>query len=219
MATIAKICGLSTEETVKAALDEGASYIGFVFYPPSPRNIEPETAAKLAAIVGGNVLLVGVFVNPDDALLTNVLKNVELDYIQLHGNETIERVQYIQNRFKIMVIKAISVASISDIARAKEYERIADMLLFDAKAPTDLENALPGGNGLEFDWNLISGKTWNIPWMLSGGLDATNVNEAIKISGAEIVDISSGVEISPGNKDINKINAFMKAVQENNNGS
>lgn len=209
-----KICGLSTEETVKAALDAGARYIGFVFYPKSPRNVSIEQAAKLAALVGDGIQTVGVFVNPGDELLNNAIKKVGIDIIQLHGNEPIERVQYIRTRFSKTVMKAISVAAIGDISRAREYETKADMLLFDAKAPIDLDNALPGGNGLAFDWNLIAGYQWRIPWMLSGGLDANNVAEAIKISGAKIVDVSSGIESSPGNKDISKIKAFIEAAQE-----
>jgi len=210
----AKICGLSTSESVNAAIAAGAAYIGFVFYPPSPRNISPEKASELARLVGDDIDKVGVFVNPDDETLSSVLKLVDLNFIQLHGNETVERVQYLQKRFSVKVIKAISVASIGDISRAREYEKTADILLFDAKAPIDLENALPGGNGIEFDWNLISNSIWQIPWMLSGGLDATNVSLAAKISGAKIVDVSSGIENYPGQKDIEKINSFMNTVRE-----
>lgn len=215
MTVKAKICGLSNLDTMNAAIDAGAAIIGFVFFPKSPRNVEPVVAGELCNYASGKVQTAGIFVNPDDALLTEVLREADLDYIQLHGNETIERIQYIKNRFDKKVIKAISVASVSDIARAREYESHVDMLLFDAKPPTDLENALPGGNGLEFDWQLIAGKEWKVPWLLSGGLDATNVAEAIKISGAEMVDVSSGVEEAPGTKNIEKINAFMQAIQEN----
>ncbi|MDG1995757.1 MAG: phosphoribosylanthranilate isomerase, partial [Emcibacteraceae bacterium] len=143
-----------------------------------------------------------------------VLKEANLDYIQLHGNEPVERAQYLRKRFNIKIIKAISVSSLSDIARARDYQKTVDMLLFDAKPPTDLKDALPGGNGIEFDWQLIAGKKWQIPWLLSGGLDATNVRDAIKISGTQLVDVSSGVEGAPGEKSINKINAFMNELQE-----
>ncbi|MDG1707514.1 MAG: phosphoribosylanthranilate isomerase [Emcibacteraceae bacterium] len=214
MTAKAKICGLSTIETVEAALEAGALYVGFVFFPKSPRNIDAVTAGKLSSVVGKRAQKVGVFVNPDDALIADVLKEADLDYIQLHGNEPVERAQYIRKRFNIKVIKAISVASLSDIARAREYEKTVDMILFDAKPPTDLKNALPGGNGIEFDWQLIAGKKWQIPWLLSGGLDATNVTQAIKISGAHLVDVSSGVEDAPGQKNIKKINAFMEKLQE-----
>ena len=214
MITNAKICGLSTSETVEAALAAGASHVGFVFFPKSPRNIDAETAGALTKIVGDRAQKVGVFVNPDDALIADVLKKTDLDYIQLHGNEPIERAQYLRKRFNIKIIKAISVASLSDIARARDYEKTVDMLLFDAKPPTGLKDALPGGNGIEFDWQLIAGKKWQVPWLLSGGLDATNVREAIKISGAHVVDVSSGVEDAPGNKSIKKINAFMNELKE-----
>lgn len=208
-----KICGLSTIETVNAAIDAGASYVGFVFYTPSPRNITIEKAAELAEIVQDKALKVGVFVNPDDALLTNVLKAVDLDIIQLHGNETVERVLYIRNRFSKIVMKAFSISSVSDISRAREYETKVDMLLFDAKAPLEMDDALPGGNGVAFDWKLISGYQWHVPWMLSGGLDNKNILDAIKISGAKIVDVSSGVETEPGEKDKKKIKSFIKAVK------
>ena len=216
MNTEAKICGLSTKETVLAAVEAGARYVGFVFYEKSPRNVSIETAAELTALVGPDVLKVGVFVNPDDALLVSVLKDVDIDIIQLHGHETPERVQYIRTRFSKIIMKAIAVSAIGDIIRAREYEKKVDMLLFDAKAPITMDDALPGGNGLSFDWKLISGHQWHVPWMLSGGLDVKNVNEAIKISGAKIVDISSGLETTPGNKDINKIRTFIEALQETN---
>lgn len=213
MKTHVKTCGLSTEETVSTALDAGAQYIGFVFYPPSPRNINVEQAGILAQNVGDDALKVGVFVNPDDGLLTEVLSNVDLDILQLHGNESPERVKDIRAKYSKSIMKAVPVSSKRDIVQARKYEKIVDILLFDAKAPNDMENALPGGNGLAFDWALIAGEKWNVPWMLSGGLDATNVAEAIKISGAEIVDVSSGLEKSPGKKDINKIKDFMNAVR------
>jgi len=214
MAVQVKICGLSTEQSVAAAIQAGARYLGFVFYPKSPRNISIAQAAKLTALAGSDVLKVGVFVNPNDALVTDVLRDVDNDIIQLHGNESVERVEYIRGRFSKIVMKAISVAGVSDISRAREYDTKADMLLFDAKAPFDMADALPGGNGLAFDWNLIAGYQWHVPWMLSGGLNERNVLEAIKISGTNIVDISSGLETLPGNKDINMITAFMKKLQE-----
>jgi len=208
-----KICGLSTAQTVRGAIEAGARYVGFVFYPPSPRNISIEKAAELTTIVKDSALKVGVFVNPDDALLHNVLKVVDLDIIQLHGNETVERVLYLRNRFSKKIMKAISIASVGDISRAREYETKVDMLLFDTKAPLEMDGALPGGNGLAFDWNLITGYQWHVPWMLSGGLRETNVDQAIGISGAKIVDVSSGVEEEHGQKDVDKINSFLKAIK------
>ncbi len=209
-----KICGLSTKETVFTAINAGAQYIGFVFYPPSPRNVTIDQAARLLETPYPNILKVGVFVNPSDVLLTNVLKDVNLDIIQLHGNEGPERVKYIRARFAKSVMKAISVSDVDDLNSAKEFESTCDMLLFDAKAPIEMDNALPGGNGLVFDWKLIADYQWKVPWMLSGGLNATNVQKAIKISGAKIVDISSGLETDPGNKDICMIETFMKVVKE-----
>lgn len=208
-----KTCGLSTEETVSAAIETGARYVGFVFFPPSPRNVSTTQAKMLAHKIIGDVQKVGVFVNPSDALLSDVLCEVDLDIIQLHGNETVERASYIRSHFSKLVMKAVPVSSKDDIKAAREYEKVVDMLLFDAKPPQNMEGALPGGNGLAFDWSLIAGEKWHVPWMLSGGLDATNVAEAIKISGARIVDVSSGLEKSPGNKDIDMIKEFIKAAQ------
>ena len=217
MSIQAKICGLSTDESVRAAVEAGARYIGFIFFPKSPRNVSIEKVARLASITGDKALKTGVFVNPDDELLINVLNEVDIDIIQLHCNEPVERVIYIRERFEKKVMKAISVAGSDDITRARDYERVADMLLFDAKPPVEMDDALPGGNGLAFDWKLIAGYQWHIPWMLSGGLNEMNVLEAVKTSGAKIVDISSGLETSPGNKDINKIKTFMKMLQETGN--
>ncbi|MCP5382421.1 MAG: phosphoribosylanthranilate isomerase [Kordiimonadaceae bacterium] len=215
MSTKAKICGLSTDEAVRAAVNAGATYIGFVFYPKSPRNVSVNTAARLAKMAGENVLKAGVFVNPTDELLNSVINEVDIDIIQLHGNESVERVKFIRSKFGKKVMKAISVAGADDIKKAHDYENAVDMLLFDAKPPTDMDGALPGGNGLAFDWKLIAGYQWPVSWMLSGGLNLDNVLEAIEISGATIVDISSGLEMSPGNKDINKIKAFLEMLQEN----
>lgn len=214
MSAFVKTCGLSTIDTLNAAISAGARYVGFVFYPPSPRNVSVEQAKALADNIDNDVLKVGVFVNPDDALLSEVLSSVELDIIQLHGNESLDRVSFIRSKFSKLVMKAISVSSKSDIELARDYEDKVDMLLFDAKAPLDMESSLPGGNGLAFDWQLISGEKWHVPWMLSGGLDATNVAQAIKISGANVVDVSSGLENKPGSKDIDKIIEFMDAVQK-----
>ncbi|MFC7048475.1 phosphoribosylanthranilate isomerase [Emcibacter nanhaiensis] len=213
MAVAVKICGLSTPESVKAAIDHGAAYVGFVFFPPSPRNISAVQAGELAQLVPAGVKKVGVFVDPEDSLLEDVLREADLDILQLHGSESPARVQDIKQKFGRPVMKAIAVAGTEDIERAKSYESVTDMLLFDAKAPKNLENALPGGNGLIFDWELIRKADWSVPWMLSGGLEADNVTDAIATSGAEMVDVSSGVEIRPGEKDIEKIKAFIKATE------
>ncbi|WP_138380870.1 phosphoribosylanthranilate isomerase [Luteithermobacter gelatinilyticus] len=212
MPVAVKICGLSTPETVRVAAEAGAAYVGFVFFPPSPRHISTEQAAALAAGVPGRMRKVGVFVDPTDALLDETIARVDLDILQLHGQETPARVRDIRARYGRDVMKAIAVAEPADIETAKSYESVSDLLLFDAKAPKTLENALPGGNGLVFDWQLIRQENWSRPWMLSGGLDSDNVAEAITTSGAKIVDVSSGVESRPGQKDVGKIQDFIRAA-------
>lgn len=213
MTVKAKICGLRTSQSVQAAVSGGASYIGFVFYEKSPRNITPEQGAALTKDVPESVIKTGVFVDPDDDQLHAVLDKVPLDLIQLHGAESIARVRDIKTRFKIPVMKAFAISSAQDITRAKDYEKTADLLLFDAKAPKSYVGALPGGNGLSFDWQLIRGTDWQIPWMLSGGLDAGNVTEAVETSCADMVDVSSGVESRPGQKNIQKIETFLATVK------
>lgn len=213
MTIAAKICGLSDAETLRAAVEAGAALVGFVFYPPSPRAVTPAQAKALAADVPAGVQKVGLFVDPDDALLDEVLAAVSLDLLQLHGQERPERVAEIAKRTGVPVMKVIKVAERADIEAAHAYEDVADRLLFDAKAPKTMADALPGGNGLVFDWNLLGGKSWRRPWMLSGGLDAGNVADAVRISGAPAVDVSSGVETAPGAKDPAAIKAFLDAVK------
>ncbi len=213
MTTIkAKICGLTSREAVLAACDAGAAYTGFVFYPKSPRHITADRAAELAGLVAEPVRKVGVFVDPDDDGLDAVLSRVPLDFIQLHGAESPARVQDIRSRFKRPVIKAIAISGPDDITRAHDYETMADMLLFDAKAPHALKDALPGGNGLSFDWRLINATDWTLPWLLSGGLNTDNILQAIAATGAKFIDVSSGVESRPGQKDSAKITAFMRCL-------
>lgn len=212
MTVKAKICGLTSREAVRAACDAGAAYCGFVFYAKSPRHITADGAAELAALIPEPVIRIGVFVNPDDNSLDAVLSRVPLDFVQLHGAESPARVQTIRQRFKRPVIKAIAISGPDDIARAHNYEAVADMLLFDAKAPHSLRDALPGGNGLSFDWRLINATDWTLPWMLSGGLNADNILQAVAATGAKFVDVSSGVESRPGQKDSAKITAFMRCL-------
>ena len=212
--TLAKICGLSDAASVIAAVDGGAAYIGLVFFAASPRAVTPEEAAKLAQDVPSSVKIVGLFVDPDDALLASVLGAVKLDLLQLHGNENPERIASIKAQYSIPVMKALKIAEKADLQAAKDYENVADMLLFDAKAPKTMKDALPGGNGLVFDWRMLTNMSFNLPWMLAGGLDANNVQEAVTISGAPCVDTSSGVEISPGHKDVAEISRFLKTVHE-----
>lgn len=209
-----KICGLTTPQSVSAAIECGAAYIGFVFFAKSPRNISPEDAAVLAQSIPESVKKIGVFVDPSDELLKEITDLAFLDILQLHGSESVERVTEVRARYDVAVIKAIAVASLDDLALARTYEDSADLLLFDAKAPKDFDTELPGGNGLSFDWQLIRGNEWKIPWMLSGGLNTDNIAEAIATSGASMVDVSSGVEDAPGIKSPIKIKNFLSAVKD-----
>ena len=207
-----KICGLTQPEHVAAAVEAGAGFVGFVFFPKSPRNLTPEAAAVLAQEVPPGVARVGLFVNPDDAALDAVLAQVPLDILQLHGSETPERVAEIKARTGLPVMKAVGVAGPQDLDALWDYGLVADMLLVDAKAPKDA--ALPGGNGLAFDWRLLVGRKFLTPWMLAGGLTPDNVAEAVRLTGARIVDVSSGVESAPGEKDGALIRDFVAAAAD-----
>src|ERR1700693_4917448 len=211
MSVAAKICGLSSEEAVAAAIIGGAAYVGFVFYPPSPRSIDPARAAALCASVPSGIQRVGLFVDADDAAIREVLDIATIDILQFHGHESPDRVAEAKTRFRRPVMKAISIAGPEDVLAATRYEENADMLLFDAKPPRRAD-ALPGGNGLAFDWRLIAGRKWRRPWMLSGGLTAELLAEAVSTSGATAVDVSSGVERRPGEKDPHKIREFLAVV-------
>lgn len=210
--TSAKICGLNGEGAMTAALDGGASHVGLVFYPKSPRAVTVAEAASLSRLAAGRAVRVGLFVDPGDDLLESVLNGVQLDLLQLHGAETPKRVADIRARTGHSVMKAVSVAEAADVAGADAYIDVTDWLMFDAKPPKSMANALPGGNALAFDWGLLAGKDWPVPWMLAGGLTAENVTEAIRRTGTPVVDISSGVEDQPGQKNPAKIKAFLAAV-------
>jgi phosphoribosylanthranilate isomerase len=212
MGIAAKICGLSTSEAVAAAVAGGAAYLGFVFYPPSPRAVTPQRAARLCAEVPRGILRVGLFVDADDATIEAALAAAPIDLVQFHGSETPERVAEARQKFGRQVMKAIAIAEPPDVLGAARHEEAADWLLFDAKPPIR-PDSLPGGNGLPFDWELIGGRSWRRPWMLSGGLTAALLAEAVRISGAAAVDVSSGVEIRPGIKDPEKIRSFLAAAQ------
>ena len=212
MTTKVKICGLKTREALDAALDGGADYVGFVFYPPSPRNVTPGEAAPLADLARGRAAIVALCVDADDALLSAIVRSVKPDLLQLHGSETPERVSEIKERYGIAVMKAIKVETTEDAAGALAYAGIADLVLFDAKAPKGLAGALPGGNGLAFDWRVLEHVKGKVPYMLSGGLTPWNVAEAIRLTGASEVDVSSGVETTPGEKDTGLIAAFLAAA-------
>jgi phosphoribosylanthranilate isomerase len=208
MSVVVKICGLNSIAAVEAATGHGAHMVGFVFYPPSPRYVTPEAARPLVAAVPSGIDRVGVFVDPDDALLTQVLAKVSLDMLQLHGSESPARVRAIRKKFGLPVIKAFKVAGPDDTAKARAYDGIADWLMFDAP-PIDRADALPGGNGVVFDWRLLCGQGYRRPWILSGGLDAKNVTKAVRVSGASAIDVSSGVEDAPGRKNADRIKAFL----------
>jgi phosphoribosylanthranilate isomerase len=213
MTLAAKICGLSSEAGIAAAITGGAAYVGFVFYPPSPRAVTPARAAALCAAVPAGMRRVGLFVDADDDAIGAVLDAAPLDILQFHGRETPARVAEAKARFRRPVMKAIAIAAAADALIARGYEDAADMLLFDAKPPARAD-ALPGGNGLAFDWRLIAGHEWRLPWMLSGGLTAELLPEAVRISGATAVDVSSGVERRPGDKDPDKIREFLAVVRQ-----
>ncbi|MFA6218276.1 MAG: phosphoribosylanthranilate isomerase [Erythrobacter sp.] len=206
-----KVCGISTLETLDAVLDARADYIGLNFYPPSPRHVIARQAAQLAERSLGRIARVGVFVDPDDALLAQAVAAGRLDAIQLHGAETPQRAAELRDRLALPVWKVLSVASAADIERASAYSGAADFILFDARTPGDA--ALPGGMGLRFDWTLLRAYRAPLPWGLAGGLTPDNVGEAIRLTGAPLVDTSSGVESAPGVKDVDKIAAFCKAAR------
>jgi phosphoribosylanthranilate isomerase len=210
MAVTVKICGINSPEAMTAAIDGGAAYVGLMFYPPSPRFLQPDDAAALANMVPPDVKRVGVFVDEPDEVIARTLDNVPLNMLQFHGGETPARVTEIRQKFALPVMKAVKIAGPKDLDEARAQESAADILLFDAKAPDDMAGALPGGNALAFDWEIIAGQTWARPWMLSGGLDTANLAEAIRISGAAIVDVSSGVETAPGVKDATLISSFLE---------
>jgi phosphoribosylanthranilate isomerase len=209
-----KICGINDETAMRTAVAGGVRFVGFVFYPPSPRAVEPEDAAQLAALASGDVTRVGLFVDSDDALLESALTAVTLDMIQLHGSETPERCREIRTRWNLPVMKAIKVLTSDDIDAAGAYDGAVDWLMFDAKAPKNMKDALPGGNALAFDWTLLAGRDFPVPWMLAGGLNPDNLAEAVRLSGAEVVDVSSGVESAPGRKDPMLIEAFLARAED-----
>jgi phosphoribosylanthranilate isomerase len=206
----AKICGINSRPALDAAIAGGAAFVGFVFYPRSPRVLTPAAAAALAAAVPAGIRKVALVVDEPDARLAEILAVVSIDMLQLHGKEAPARVAEIRKRFGLPVMKAISIAAAADLATAETYLDIADWLLFDAKPPPQMTNALPGGNALSFDWQLLSGRSWPLPWMLSGGLNEGNLAAAVRISGAGVVDVSSGVEDKPGLKSPAKIAAFLE---------
>jgi phosphoribosylanthranilate isomerase len=206
-----KICGVRTPDIVDAAAEAGADYVGFVFFAKSPRHIEPEAARPLAELAFGRIDTVAVLVDPDDAVIDEILTTVHPSLIQLHGSETPERVAAIRARSGLRVIKAIGIAAADDVAQAAIYRGVADMILFDARAPAGSD--VPGGHGLAFDWQALSGLSAERPFALSGGLDPDNVWEALVTTGADMVDVSSGVEQAPGEKDPELVRRFVYAAR------
>jgi phosphoribosylanthranilate isomerase len=207
-----KVCGLTDEDGVTAAVEAGADFLGVVFYAGSPRHVSVARAAELLDPVPRRVQRVGLFVDPDDAVLDAVISHVRLDFVQLHGSESVERVEAVRLEYGIPVIKAYHVGQAADLDAALPLAEVADWLLFDARPPAGAGR--PGGNALSFDWTLLNGRKWPVPWMLAGGLDATNVREAIRLSGAKAVDVSSGVERLPGVKDARKIAEFVTSAKQ-----
>ncbi|MBN8533236.1 MAG: phosphoribosylanthranilate isomerase [Rhizobiales bacterium] len=217
MSLLIKICGLSTEESVDAAVDAGADMLGLNFHPRSPRYVTPERAAMLALLAHGRTQIVALLVDPDDATLSHLLSTLSPDLWQFHGQESFERVRDARAVFGLPAMKAIGVSTISDLAAVPAYSAVSDHILLDAKPPKDA--AYPGGHGRVFDWTILSALPPGLPFMLSGGLTPENVGEAIRtIRGMGLnligVDVSSGVESAPGVKDLGKIRAFIAAARE-----
>jgi len=211
MAIAVKICGITTPDAAAAAVAAGAAYGGVVFHPKSPRNLDIEQAATLARLMRGKLKLVTLLADPSDEQLAAVTAQLAPDFLQLHGAESARRVAYVRAKFNTPIIKALPVAEAADLAAAAEYENVADLLMFDAKAPKGAER--PGGHGAAFDWQILAGRRFAKPWFLAGGLDPDNVARAIELSGAQMVDVSSGVESAPGVKDPARIQSFVNATR------
>jgi phosphoribosylanthranilate isomerase len=211
MSVLVKICGLTTPAALDAALEAGADMVGFVFFPPSPRNVEYEAARALARRVRGRAQKVALTVDASDEQFAAIIDALMPDMLQLHGKETPDRVVAVRTRFGLPVMKALPIAERADLSAIRLYDNVADRLIFDARAPR--EATRPGGLGRSFDWRLLERLETGLPFMLSGGLDANNVAEALRITRAPGVDVSSGVERAPGEKDTDKIRAFIAAVR------
>jgi phosphoribosylanthranilate isomerase len=211
MTIAVKICGITSPDAIDAAVSAGTSYGGLVFHPKSPRFVTMEQAAVLGTRMRGRLKIVALVADMDDAQLETLVKTVRPDFLQLHGEETVQRVAQIRERFGVAVIKALPVAEVSDLGAAADYEKVADMLMFDARPPKGATRG--GGHGAAFDWKILSGRTFLKPWFLAGGLNPENVARAIALSGASQVDVSSGVESAPGVKDAGRIAAFIQAAK------
>lgn len=213
MSVEVKICGLSTPETMAAAVEAGADFVGVIFFPPSPRAVTPALAGELLKPVGARAIKVGLLVDAEDALIEEALRSAPLDLLQLHGNESVERVAAIRAGFGVPVMKVIKIRGAEDVARVEDFLEVSDRILFDAAPPADMDNPLPGGNAVSFDWTYLKGKSWPKPWMLAGGLTVENLSRAVELSGASALDVSSGVEDRPGVKNPDKIRAFLRRAK------
>lgn len=209
--TRVKICGLTETADIPAAIVSGAAYVGFVFFPKSPRHLELEAAQFMATSVPEGIVKVALTVDADNAMLDQLTEHVPLDMLQLHGKESPARVGEVKTRYGLPVMKAIGIENETDLTQIDFYAKVADQLLIDAKPPKEAER--PGGNAVAFDWSLIAGRRWPVPWMLAGGLTPDNVGEAVRATGARQVDVSSGVESAPGIKDPQKMVDFVAAAR------
>ena len=209
-----KLCGLNTVQDIDAAIQAGAAYVGFVFFAKSPRNLDIAEARELALRVPVGIAKVALVVNADNIFLDQITASVPLDMLQLHGDESLERVAEVKARYGLPVMKALGIATSEDVERAQTYSGVADQLLLDAKPMAGQD--LPGGNGFSFDWTLLQGQTWSVPWMLAGGLTPANVASAVQLSGAQQVDVSSGIEITPGQKSLELMMEFVSQANSQN---
>ena len=208
-----KICGLNSQTAIDTAIASGVDYLGFVFFPPSPRSLTPEIASRLMEKRSNDFKVVAVVVNPSDKLLEEITYHLAPDIFQLHGSETAEDLEHIKQKFNTKIIKAMKISERKDFEEVSKFDKVADFLLFDAAAPLNTTHSLPGGNGISFNWNWLSDASLAIPWFLSGGLNIGNINEAVKTTGATAVDVSSGVEDEAGIKNNQKIIEFMNTVR------
>ena len=209
-----KLCGLNTVQDIDAAAQAGAAYAGLVFFAKSPRNLDIAEAREVALRVPVGISKVALVVNADNTLLDQITTSVPLDMLQLHGDESLERVAEVKARYGLPVMKALGIATSKDVERAQTYAGVADQLLLDAKPMAGQD--LPGGNGFSFDWTLLQGQTWSVPWMLAGGLTPANVASAVQLSGAQQVDVSSGIEITPGQKSSELLAEFVSQANSQN---
>ena len=209
-----KLCGLNTVQDIDAATQAGAAYVGFVFFAKSPRNLDIAEARELVLRVPVGIAKVALVVNADNIFLDQITASVPLDMLQLHGDESLERVAEVKARYGLPVMKALGIATSEDVERAQTYSGVADQLLLDAKPMAG--QYLPGGNGFSFDWTLLQGQTWSVPWMLAGGLTPANVASAVQLSGAQQVDVSSGIEITPGQKSPELMMKFVSQANSQN---